>query len=60
MSDAQMPEWEEICKKWAKDHNAKLLFVNHESFGVEINGNFSHIYIDELQEMLKNEAKKRT
>jgi hypothetical protein len=55
MSEKQMPEWEAICKKWAKNNNAELIFVNSNSFGVEINGSLRHIYIDELKEMLETE-----
>ena len=55
MTDKQMPEWKIICKAWAKKHNAELIFVNNQSFGVEINGQLRHIYIDELAEMVKGE-----
>lgn len=55
MTEEQMPEWRMICQTWAKKHNAELIFVNNQSFGVEINGQLQHIYIDELAEMLKGE-----
>ena len=55
MTEEQMPEWKRICKTWARKHNAELIFVDNQSFGVEINGQLQHIYIDELAEMLKGE-----
>ena len=49
MSKAQMPEWTEICERYAAMINAKLLFVNETSCGVQYkNGSFRHIYIDEM------------
>lgn len=56
MSEEQMPTWRLICEEWAKKHNAELLFVNETSFGVQIDGGFHHIYIDELQDMLSKES----
>lgn len=53
MNEKQIPVWREICNQYAKKINAKLLFVNEESFGVEMSdGSIRHIYIDELQEIL--------
>ena len=34
MSEAQMPEWREICKAFAEKVGAKLLFVNNTSCGL--------------------------
>lgn len=51
----QMKDWREICVAFAKKINATLLFVNDTSCGVELkDGTFKHIYIDELQEYLKD------
>ncbi len=57
MSPAQMPEWKRICKTFADTHNAELLFVNEQSCGVQYNntGAFHHIYIEDMQEILKRE-----
>ena len=55
MTDEQMPEWNLVCRTWARKHNAKVIFIDNQSFGVEINGELHHIYIDELAEMLKGE-----
>lgn len=53
VNEKQMDEWKAICKAFAKKINAKLLFVNETSCGVEMpDGNFSHIYIDEMYEYL--------
>ena len=52
MSDKQMPIWEMIAKKWASDNNAELIYVNHESFGVKIRGEFMRISVEGLEKML--------
>lgn len=49
----QMDDWKEICKAFAKRENANLVFVNETSFGIEKNGQFQHIYIDELMDILE-------
>ena len=55
VSDNQMNDWREICQAFAKRVGAELLFVNDTSCGVELkDGSFKHIYIDEMQEYLKN------
>ena len=49
-----MSEWEEICKAFAKKVNAKLLFVNETSCGLEYNdGTFAHVLIEDMVEYLK-------
>lgn len=55
MDDARyMEEWTEICKAYCDKANAKLLFVNIDSFGCEYSdGTMKHIYADELEDMLK-------
>ena len=54
VSDAQMSEWKQICQAYARKYNAKLLFVNKTSFGIETeDGQLQHIYIDELEDFLK-------
>ena len=53
LKDNQMDEWKEICRAYAKRENANLIFVNETSFGIEKNGQFQHIYIDELEALLK-------
>lgn len=56
MSKNQMPEWRAICRAFAKRENAKLVFVNETSMGLEYpDGVLRHIYIDELQEILEKE-----
>ena len=48
-----MNEWREICSAYARKVNAKLLFVNEDSFGIEYpDGTLRHIYVDELVELL--------
>jgi hypothetical protein len=55
MSDAQMPEWKEICERYAAMIGATLLFVNETSCGVQCeNGSFRHIYIDEVLESINH------
>lgn len=54
MTDRQMQEWKEVCSVFAKKFGYKLLFVNEESCGVEMqDGSFAHIYADEMAEMLR-------
>ena len=51
---SMMDEWKEICRVFCKKHNAKLLFVKDDSFGMETaDGNLHHIYVGELVEILK-------
>ena len=52
MSEKQMPEWRAICKAYAKKHGAELIFVNETSCGIEKDGQFRHIYIEEMYEEL--------
>ena len=55
MQPHQMDDWNAICREYARQNNLELLFVNETSFGVQNpDGSFSHIYIDELVELLKN------
>lgn len=54
VDDKQMHEWEAICKAFAKKVGAELLFVNHESCGIQYpNGELQHVYIDDMVEFLK-------
>ena len=49
-------EWYEVCKAFAKKENAKLLFVNDNSCGIETkSGRLLHIYADEMQRILEKE-----
>lgn len=51
----QMKDWRGMWQDFAKKINAELLFVNDTSCGVKFkDGTFKHIYIDELQEYLKD------
>ena len=53
MSEAQMDDWKQICRAFAKKYNAKLLFVNETSCGLEFkDGTMKHIYIDEMVDIL--------
>lgn len=53
VEEKNMSEWKLICKEWCKKNNAKLLFVNSESFGCEMpDGQLKHIYIEELIDIL--------
>lgn len=55
VSDAQMDDWREICKAFAKKVGAKLVFINNSSCGLEFeNGTFKHVYISEMKEYLEN------
>lgn len=54
VSEKQMKDWEEICKKFAEVEGAELLFVNETSCGIQrSDGQFQHIYIDEMEAYLK-------
>lgn len=59
VSNAQMSDWKQICRAYAKKYNADLLFVNAQSCGVQYRdtGAFHHIYIDEMQEILSKDKK---
>lgn len=49
-----MDEWKWICRVFCRKHNAKLLFVKEDSFGMEMeDGSLHHIYMDELVEILE-------
>jgi len=59
ISPAQMSDWEEICKAFAKEIGAELLFVNNTSCGVQFpNGNMKHIYVEEMQSYFEEKGKK--
>ena len=53
---SQMQEWEKMCKAYADSVNADLVFINEFSFGIQYRevGMVSHIYFDELVDILKN------
>ena len=54
MSDAQMPEWTEICQAFAKKQNAKLVFVNNTSCGLEYpDGTHQHVTIQGMADFLE-------
>lgn len=53
VTEKQMKDWTDICTAYAKKIGAELLFVNETSMGIEKGGEFRHIYIDELAEILK-------
>ena len=54
VSENQMGEWKAICRAFAKREHAELVFVNETSMGLEYpDGTLRHIYIDELEDMLK-------
>ena len=49
-------EWYEVCKAFAEKENAKLLFVNDNSCGIETkNGKLCHIYAEEMLGILEQE-----
>lgn len=51
-----MREWVEICEAFCEKIGATLLFVNGDNFGCELrDGTLSHIYADELAEILRAE-----
>ena len=53
VSENQMEEWKAICKAFARQQGAKLLFCNETSMGIELpDGTMKHIYIEELAEYL--------
>ena len=57
MSKAQMQDWRDICKAYADKHNAKLLWVNDTSCGVEYkNGQFHHILVQDMINILSQES----
>lgn len=57
VSEKYMEEWGSICRAYCKKVNAKLLFVNVDSFGAEFpDGSHRHIYADELVELLRREG----
>lgn len=50
-----MEEWRQVCEAYCKKVNAELLFVNEYDFGLQYqNGQFGHIYADELEQILKS------
>lgn len=54
--EQKMSEWKRICEAFADKYGCKLLFVNETSCGVELkDGSFKHIYIDEMQEILRKD-----
>lgn len=54
--DRYMTEWYKICEAYCKKVGAELLFVNEGDFGCEMpDGEFAHIYADELQAILEAE-----
>ena len=49
MNENQMSDWKKICQAYAKKQNAKLLFVNNSSCGLEYpDGSFSHVTVDDM------------
>lgn len=55
-----MEEWRQVCEAYSKKVNAELLFVNDYDFGLQYaDGQFGHIYADELEGILKREAAER-
>ena len=53
VKEKDMDDWKMICKRWCDVNNAKLLFVRSDSFGCELpDGQFKHIYVEELVELL--------
>lgn len=56
MSEEQMPEWREIAQAYAKKQNAKLVFVNSTSFGIQYpDGTCSKITVEMLTQILEKE-----
>ena len=50
-----MDEWTEICKTFAKKMNAKLLFVNETSCGLEFSdGKFWHYSVEDMIDTLED------
>ena len=57
MTPKQMEDWKQICQAFAKRFGYKLLFVNDESCGVELeDGSFKHIYAEEMAEILRRQS----
>ena len=49
----KLQEWTEICEKFCKDRNYKILFVKPDSFGFEDDkGKLHHLYAEELMAVL--------
>ena len=56
IDESQMNDWKQICRAFAKKQNAELVFVNSTSCGIQTkDGEFHHIYIDEMASILKGE-----
>ena len=56
MDDQYKTEWHRVCEAYCKKVGAELLFVNEGDFGCEMpDGEFAHIYADELQAILEAE-----
>lgn len=54
--DRYKSEWYKVCEAYCKKVGAELLFVNEGDFGCEMpDGEFAHIYADELQAILEVE-----
>ena len=59
VSEAQMPEWTEICKAFAKKQKAKLVFVGNTSCGLEYpDGTHQHVTIQGMVDFLEEEEHK--
>ena len=57
LKESQMDDWRAICAKVAEKLKAELLFVNDTSCGLQLSdGQFSHIYVDEMAELVKSLA----
>lgn len=55
-----MEEWRQVCEAYCKKVNGELLFVNGDNFGMQYpDGRLAHIYADELEQILKNEASEK-
>ena len=58
MTEKHMADWKAICEAFANKFGYKLLFVNEVSCGVELpDGQFKHIYAEEMAEILKRAKK---
>ena len=54
MAPNQMDDWKMICRTYASNVDAELLFINETSMGLQYkDGSFQHIYIDELVDLVK-------
>ena len=61
MDDQYKSEWHKVCEAYCKKIGAELLFVNEGDFGCEMpDGEFAHIYADELQAILEAESNNHT